>query len=92
MTENCEKWFGVSSSGIRGDEDIVSTIESTIGILISWNDFKSSPFHNGDPYRIIYSKYLEDLFLKGFSGFTSQRNQAKVSGQFLGGQIFSVGR
>ncbi len=83
LTENCEKWFGVSSSGIRGDEDIVSTIESTIGILISSNDFKSSPLPNGDPYRIIYSKYLEDLFLKGFSGFTSQRNQAKVSGSSL---------
>lgn len=83
LTENCEKWFGISPSGIRGDEDLISTIESTIGILINSNDFKSSPLPNEDPYRIIYSKYLEDLYLKGFPGFTPQKTQGKSSGNSL---------
>jgi outer membrane protein OmpA-like peptidoglycan-associated protein len=83
LTENCEKWFGISPSGIRGEEDIISTIESTLGILINSNDFKSSPFPNEDPYRIIYSKYLEDLYLKGFPGFTPHKTQGKGSGNSL---------
>jgi outer membrane protein OmpA-like peptidoglycan-associated protein/ABC-type taurine transport system substrate-binding protein len=83
LTENCEKWFGISSFGIRRDEDIVSTIESTIEVLMNSNDFTSSPLPNEDPYRIIYSRYLEDLYLKGFPGFTPQRNQGKGSGSSL---------
>jgi outer membrane protein OmpA-like peptidoglycan-associated protein len=73
LTDNCEKWFGISSPGMRGDEDIVSTIESTIGVLKNAGDFSSSPLPNGDPYRIIYSAYLEELFLKGTSGFATKK-------------------
>jgi outer membrane protein OmpA-like peptidoglycan-associated protein len=73
LTENCERWFGISSPGMKGDEDIISTIESTVGVLKAAGDFNSSPLPNGDPYRIVYSNYLEELFLKGISGFTAKK-------------------
>jgi outer membrane protein OmpA-like peptidoglycan-associated protein len=75
LTENCERWFGISSPGMKGDEDIISTIESTVGVLKSAGDFANSPLPNGDPYRIIYSTYLEELFLKGTSGFASKKGK-----------------
>ena len=77
LTENCEKWFGISSSGIRGEEDLVSTIEGAIGVLRSANDFSGSPLPGGDPYRIIYSKYLEDLYFERSSGIYSPKKPRK---------------
>jgi outer membrane protein OmpA-like peptidoglycan-associated protein/ABC-type taurine transport system substrate-binding protein len=73
LTENCEKWFGISSPGIKGDDDLITTIESTVGVLKNAGDFTSSPLPSGDPYRIMYSTYLEELFLKGTSGFASKK-------------------
>lgn len=70
LQDNAERWFGVTANGVRGNEGIIATIESTIRILVNSGDFKSSPLPAKDPYRLINSKYVEELVTKGVTGFT----------------------
>ncbi len=71
LTENCEKWFGIAGPGGSAEEAITSTIDSTVDILISAGDFKVSPVPDNDSYRLLKRSFLEDLFIKGLSGFTT---------------------
>ena len=54
----------------------MDTIASTTRILINSGDFKKDPLPNEDPYRITNSTFLEALFAKGFSGFTTPKVSA----------------
>lgn len=71
FNENCEKWFGIAAPGTFADEGLVSTISSTATILQHAKDFKDLPIPDDDPYRLTNSSYLEELFQKGISGFTT---------------------
>ncbi len=71
LTENSEQWFGISAPGMLGLDGLVETIESTVRILVNAGDFTASPLPGGDPYRLIRSDFLERLFHKGLTGFTS---------------------
>lgn len=70
FTNNCEKWFGISSPGTPSDEGLADTIESTVSILINTGDFTQSPLPGRDPYSLTNSSFLEKLFNQRFSGFT----------------------
>lgn len=65
LRENCEQWFGISAPGIKADEGLAETIESTVKILINTKDFSDNPLPNGDPYRLTQSKFLQDLYVQG---------------------------
>ena len=71
FNENCEKWFGIAAPGAFADEGLVGTISSTAKILQHAKDFNALPIPDDDPYRLTNSSYLETLFQKGISGFTS---------------------
>ena len=71
LTENCEKWFGIAGPGIAATEVIASTIDSTANILVNAGDFQESPVPEHDSYRLLKRSFLEDLFLKGISGFNT---------------------
>ncbi|MFH1116923.1 MAG: phosphate ABC transporter substrate-binding/OmpA family protein [Pseudomonadota bacterium] len=71
LTQNCEQWFGISPPGGASSDGLVNAVESAVKVLVNTGDFSGNPLPGGDPYRLIYSRYLEDLFLKGVSGFTS---------------------
>ena len=71
LTENSEKWFGIAGPAGYADELITDTIDSSADILVHAGDFSSSPIPNQDSYRLIKRSFLEDLFLKGVSGFTT---------------------
>jgi outer membrane protein OmpA-like peptidoglycan-associated protein/ABC-type nitrate/sulfonate/bicarbonate transport system substrate-binding protein len=75
LTDNCQGWFGISSPGRSADEGLVDTIESTVRILEHSGDFSGNPIPDNDPYRLIQSRYLEDLFVKGIDGFTTPGTQ-----------------
>ncbi len=70
---NCEKWFGIASPGSYADEGLIDTIQSSVKILINSQDFSSNPIPDQDPYRLTNSKFLEKIFARGFSGFTSPK-------------------
>jgi outer membrane protein OmpA-like peptidoglycan-associated protein/ABC-type taurine transport system substrate-binding protein len=69
LAENCEKWFGIVAPGGNRDEGLIEAIESAIKILVNAKDFSTSPIPDNDPRRLVYSAFLEDLFLKGEAGY-----------------------
>lgn len=69
LTENCEQWFGISPPGGRATEGLKAALEATVRILVSSGDFPGDPLPDGDPYRLIYSAFLEQLFVKDVTGF-----------------------
>lgn len=73
FNENCEKWFGIAAPGSFADEALINTINATVNILENAGDFSSNPIPDDDPYRLTNSGFLEEIFSKGISGFTSPR-------------------
>ena len=74
--ENCEKWFGISSStGEEEDlaEGLIETIESTKDILVNSGDFPDNPIPDENPYRLTNVTYLSELAKSGIGqgGFTA---------------------
>lgn len=63
LTENCEEWFGIAAPGKISNEKIIDSIHATVGILQQNNDFKKDPLPDGDPYRITYKTFLENLYV-----------------------------
>ncbi|MCI5143925.1 MAG: hypothetical protein D3909_19835, partial [Candidatus Electrothrix sp. ATG1] len=72
LTENCEQWFGLSRSGGQAREMLSDTIESAAATLVHAGDFTTSPVPDQNPYRLIKSSFLQELYEKGMSGFTKQ--------------------
>jgi outer membrane protein OmpA-like peptidoglycan-associated protein len=92
LTDNCEKWFGIAGPGSSGDDGLITTIDSTINTLINAGDFSSNPLPGGDPYRLINSSYLADIFVKGVSGIVTPRKGPGTSdaGTSLAGRFSAL--
>lgn len=75
---NCENWFGVAAPGGVAEEGLVDTIYSTSSILVNAGDFKDNPIPYDDPYRLINSSFLEDLYASGMTGFTVNTSTASA--------------
>jgi outer membrane protein OmpA-like peptidoglycan-associated protein/ABC-type nitrate/sulfonate/bicarbonate transport system substrate-binding protein len=74
LTENCQRWFGITPAGSYGEEGLITTIDSTLNILLENKDFTHNPIPKEDPYRLINSSFLSDLMHSDFAGFTSTPN------------------
>ena len=70
--QNCENWFDVAAPGSFSQEGIVDAIYSASSILVNAGDFSKDPVPDGDPYRLINSAFLEDLYSSGMSGFVAE--------------------
>jgi outer membrane protein OmpA-like peptidoglycan-associated protein len=70
LSENCEEWLGIASPGNYAQDGLANAIDSTVEILTNAGDFSTNPLPDQDPFRIIYSSFLEDLYVQGMSGFT----------------------
>ncbi len=81
LIDNCEKWFGISSPGVRADEWIGGTIDSVVQILIDSGDFDRSPVPDKDNYRLLKRSFLEELYTAGITGFTKNAGGFAASGQ-----------
>ena len=68
FNENCEKWFGIAAPGHTADEGLVETIAASARILQNAGDFASSPIPDDDPYRLINSRFLEEMFTPDEAG------------------------
>jgi len=76
LTQNCEQWFGISHPGGRSEDGLRQAIEAAVRILTNAGDFTGDPLPDGDPYRLMYSAFLADLFVKGITGFTTPKTSA----------------
>lgn len=76
LNENANNWFGINFPGQQSNQEIVDAIESTIGILLDNSDFIKNPLPENDPYRIINSQFIEELFLNAFLG--NDLNESRI--------------
>jgi len=70
LTQNCEEWFGIAPPGGSAENGLRTAIESTVRVLVNAGDFTDNPLPAGDPYRLMYSAYLEEIFVSDAVGFT----------------------
>lgn len=71
LEDNARLWFGVSAAGERSEDGLLATAESTVRILLNSKDFSKNPIPEGNPARLINSKFIEELYKRGTqAGFT----------------------
>ena len=56
------RWFGLPPHDGLKRPEIVESINSTVTILLGSRDFESSPLPDNDPYTLLNSSFLKDLF------------------------------
>src|SRR5208282_5818789 len=72
LSENCQDWFGISSPGQIAEQGLIDTIQSTVEILVESGDFKSDPLPDKDPYRIVNSSFIQQIYNVGIkNGFST---------------------
>ena len=76
LTDNVERWYGVTSSSIP-EEALIDTIESSVDILMEHGSIKRNPIPNGDPYRITNSSFVKRLFERSDKSFGFQGGDSK---------------
>jgi len=61
LSDNAERWFGVSQNSFSVDA-LVSTIDGAVDVLMDHGDFKRSPIPREDPYQLLNSQFITDLY------------------------------
>ena len=61
------RWFGVDGGGTTYREELPSSIDSTVEILMETGDFDSNPLPNEDPYTLINSSFIETIYISGYT-------------------------
>jgi outer membrane protein OmpA-like peptidoglycan-associated protein/ABC-type nitrate/sulfonate/bicarbonate transport system substrate-binding protein len=76
LSQNSLSWFGTATAGLNPTEGLVEAIESTARILMDHGDYNSNPIPDADPYRLINSTFIAELFSAGSS--STQFGQTKT--------------
>ncbi|RME44494.1 MAG: hypothetical protein D6795_17865 [Deltaproteobacteria bacterium] len=74
FTENCHYWFGIGEAIFSPQEKLPEIIEDTVAIFRDTGDLDGDPLE-GDPYRIMNSGFLADLYTTGFTGGSVLRSK-----------------
>jgi outer membrane protein OmpA-like peptidoglycan-associated protein/ABC-type nitrate/sulfonate/bicarbonate transport system substrate-binding protein len=87
LSENCQEWFGISGPGQVAEQGLIDTIQSTVEILVGSGDFNSDPLPDKDPYRIVNSSFIQQIYntgiKNGFSSLTGNAGRAVEPGDGL---------
>lgn len=71
LADNARNWFGVSGAGAAaGSEGIVEAIDGAVQILRDAGDFSRNPVPDGDPYRLMNSRFVGELYRGGATAWT----------------------
>ena len=62
------RWFGLDAQSTYYQEELLTSIDSTVKILIENGDFQNDPLPNQDPFTIIDSSFLEKVYVSGVFG------------------------
>ncbi len=62
LSNNSINWFGQTAMGGSPSEGLIDAIESTVNILMDHGDYSQNPLPDSDPYRIINSQFVGELF------------------------------
>ena len=61
LNENAKRWYGVSGNGFS-NESLISAINSAASILVESGDFAASPIPKSDPYLLVNSQFIKQLY------------------------------
>lgn len=61
LNDNAEDWYGSGDLQVA-HHGLVNSIESAVQILMDNGDFKQHPLPNRDPYRLINSQYIAQVY------------------------------
>lgn len=64
LTENAHKWFGTVAVNGLPEQELVETINSSLNIFIDYGSMSRSPLPGNDPYRIISSHFIAEVYQK----------------------------
>jgi outer membrane protein OmpA-like peptidoglycan-associated protein/ABC-type nitrate/sulfonate/bicarbonate transport system substrate-binding protein len=70
------RWFGLDKTSTAYREELSASIDSTVRILIENDDFPANPLTNEDPYTIINSSFMENIYIAGIPSDTSDSDDA----------------
>jgi len=81
------RWFGLVSQTSLSRPEIIESITTTVNILKDMKDISSNPLPDGDPYTIINSSFLREMYSAGsgdssvfrYTGNTLARKFKKLS-------------
>ena len=62
LTENAVSWFGTTIGGATPQDGLPETIDATAQVLIDHGDFTKTPVPNADPYTLINSQFIQELY------------------------------
>ncbi len=65
LMANAKQWFGVVSQNAWEGQALIDVLEDTSTILVNHGDFTVSPIPDRDPYRLINSQFVGELFKTG---------------------------
>jgi outer membrane protein OmpA-like peptidoglycan-associated protein/ABC-type nitrate/sulfonate/bicarbonate transport system substrate-binding protein len=57
------RWFGLTSRSTHRQPEIIETINSTVSILVNSRDFSDNPLTDKDPYTILNSSFIKELYI-----------------------------
>lgn len=77
LTENAEDWLAHSNQ-ISSQEKLINSVNSVIEILSTYGDLNGNPFPNSDPYNIINSDFISNLYLKSSTAFFTSQNNSNI--------------
>lgn len=87
LSENCQEWFGISVPGQIAEQGLIDTIQSTVEILVESGDFKEDPLPDKDPYRIVNSSFIQQIYnvgiRNGFAALGGAAGRAADAGEGL---------
>lgn len=63
LDDNGAQWFGITPSGLPGDEGLLDTINGTMKVLIASGDFPRNPLPDQDPLRVTNRQFVASLYL-----------------------------
>lgn len=63
LNDNGAQWFGVTPSGLPGEEGLIDAVSSAVSILVGAGDFQRNPLPDEDAYRITNRQFVSTLYL-----------------------------
>lgn len=78
LTENAELWLAHGAQ-VASKEALISTIESVVTVLTEYGDFNRSPLPDADPYRLLNSSFIHELYASAQAGTFSGSSAASSS-------------
>lgn len=82
LAENGSLWFDLLQSRAIGSDGLIEAIEAAAQVLVENGDFDRSPVPGDDPYRLISSQFLQQLYRRAYPHGASVTRESSLSADF----------